>query len=188
MRRPDRPRRRRTKCSRERPDVILALAQRRQPDRKHIEPVEQIAAELAARRPSIADRRWWPPPAARRRRIVRLPPTPFELLLLQHAQQLRLRLRRHFADFVQEERAADRPARSGPAARVTAPVKAPRSWPNSSLSSRSAGSAAQLTSTSGACRGGCGRGWRGRPVPCRSRFRRAAAPSRRAGPPSSPAA
>ena len=37
---------------------------------------------------------------------------------------------------------------------VPAPVKAPRSWPNSSLSSRSAGSAAQLTLTNGLVRRG----------------------------------
>ena len=42
-----------------------------------------------------------------------------------------------------------RPARSGPRLRFTAPVKAPRSWPNSSLSSSVSGSAAQLTTTKG---------------------------------------
>ena len=66
--------------------------------------------------------------------------------VLQHAQQLGLKLQRHLADLVEEDRAAvgraEQPVR-GPAA----PVKAPRSWPNISDSSSSCGIAAQLTGT-----------------------------------------
>ena len=50
-----------------------------------------------------------------------------------------------------------RPARSGPARRASAPVKAPFSWPNSSLSSSSRLIAAQFTATNGrAAPRGCG--------------------------------
>ena len=73
-----------------------------------------------------------------------------ELSLLQHAQQLRLQRQRHVGDLVEEQGAAggllelaDR--------RSVAPVKAPRSWPNISLSRRSAGIALQLTATNGPC-------------------------------------
>jgi hypothetical protein len=60
----------------------------------------------------------------------------------EHAQKFRLRAARELADLIEEQRAA--------AGRVEeAPVKAPRRLPNSSLSNRSAGSAAQLTATNG---------------------------------------
>jgi hypothetical protein len=72
-------------------------------------------------------------------------------LLLQHAQHLGLRLQAHVADLVEEERAAvgqlELAARS-----ATAPVNAPFTWPNSSLSISSSGIAAQLTSTNGPLR------------------------------------
>ena len=74
-----------------------------------------------------------------------------ELGVLQHVQQLGLQRRLHLADLVEHQRAgvgllelAD--------ARVAAPVNAPRSWPNSSLSRSSAGSAAQFTLTNGRLR------------------------------------
>ena len=56
---------------------------------------------------------------------------------------------RQLADLVEEQRAAVARARTGPACRSRAPVKAPRSWPNSSLSSSVSGSAPQLTATNG---------------------------------------
>ena len=60
--------------------------------------------------------------------------------ILEHAQDLGLHRRRHVADLVEEQRPAAPPRgrrRRGPRSR---PVNAPWTWPNSSLSSRSAGS------------------------------------------------
>src|SRR4029077_17287058 len=94
------------------------------------------------------------------------------LPFLQDAEQLRLHFERQLADLVQEDRAAapqPQPGRLGgvcggqksaPASSrraiwvVGAPVKAPRSRPNSSLSMSEAGIAAQLTTTKGRDRRG----------------------------------
>ena len=86
-------------------DVVAPLAQRRQADRHDIQPEEQILAEepLPDQLPQIlvgrgddahvgADRR---APADRR-----------VFALLEHAEEPRLRLHRHVADLVEEERAA----------------------------------------------------------------------------------
>ena len=108
--------------------------------REHVEPVEEVLAERAARRRPAAGPRAW------RRRCAR-PPAPggrcprgSNSPLLQHAQELRLQLR-----------AAARRPRRGTACRrsrhleapgavaACAPVKAPFTWPNSSLSSRPLG-------------------------------------------------
>ena len=51
---------------------------------------------------------------------------------LERAQELGLQLERELADLVEEERAAVARARRRRATLATAPVKAPRSWPNSS--------------------------------------------------------
>ena len=64
--------------------------------------------------------------------------------LLQHAEQLDLDLRRQLADFVEEERGL-LAASKRPICRDSAPVYAPRSRPNSSLSMSALGMAAQLT-------------------------------------------
>ena len=75
-----------------------------------------------------------------------------------------------------------------PAFRSVAPVKAPFSWPKSSLSSSVSGSAAQCTSTNGR-RGAPARGSArsARPGSCRCRSRRGAARSRRSRRPAAPA-
>ena len=99
----------------ERRDVVLALAQRRIHDRKHVEAVIQIAAKLFVRHhgdevavgrghePDVdADR----PGAAKA----------FELLLLQHPQQLRLQLQGDVTDLVQKQRPAMRQLESADAA------------------------------------------------------------------------
>ena len=71
---------------------------------------------------------------------------PFELLLLNRTQQFRLQFQADVADFIEEERAAVR--KLEPAFLCTsAPVKAPFSWPNSSLSSSPDGMAAQFILT-----------------------------------------
>ena len=75
------------------------------------------------------------------------------LALLEHAQELRLQIERQLADLVEEEGAAvglfDRPRLA-----LTAPVNAPRTWPNSSDPIRSRGSAPQSTTTNGPSRRG----------------------------------
>ena len=85
--------------------ILLALAQRRQRHREHVQPVVQVLAQLALLHRLERDRCWWPrsrgrPPTARSARPAAGTP------LLQHAQQLHLRRRRHLADLVEEERAA----------------------------------------------------------------------------------
>ena len=67
-----------------------------------------------------------------------------DLALLQRAQQLRLQLERQLADLVEEQRAAVGGLEQAGAAAL-APVNAPRTWPNSSLSAMLIGRAAQLT-------------------------------------------
>ena len=67
---------------------------------------------------------------------------------LQHPQQLGLQLQGQLADLVEHQRAPDASS-NHPVRLLPAPVKAPRSWPNSSLSASSRDSAPQLTGTSG---------------------------------------
>ena len=71
-----------------------------------------------------------------------------EALLLEHLQQLRLDREVHVADLVEEHRAAVRDLEQ-PGFAVVAPVKAPFSWPNSSVSSSSRDRPAQFRSTNG---------------------------------------
>ena len=82
-----------------------ALAQRRHDDRDHVEAEEQILAELAA-----LDRLLEILVGRRDHAHVHLDRArrsePLDLLLLQDAQHLGLRLRAHVADFVQEDRPA----------------------------------------------------------------------------------
>ena len=74
-----------------------------------------------------------------------------ELAVLQHAQQPGLGVQRHVADLVEEQRAAVGLLEAA-GERVVAPVKAPFSWPNSSLSISSRGMAAMLIATNGPSR------------------------------------
>ena len=83
-----------------------------------------------------------------RRRLHLAPADAGELALLQHAQQAGLGVERHVADLVEEQRAAARLSNLPGIAR-SAPVKAPFSWPKSSLSIRSRGIAAMLIATNG---------------------------------------
>ena len=123
-------------------------------DREDVQAVEQVRAELPLgdHLRQVTVRRGDEPHI----HLDRLAAAePLELLLLKHAQQLRLQFLRDIADFVEEQRPAvgqfefDRPRRS------TAPVNAPFSWPNSSLSSRPVGIAAQLSFTNVRDGGGC---------------------------------
>ena len=71
------------------------------------------------------------------------------LAVLQHAEELRLKLQRRVSDLVEEDRSLGRDGEAS-AAVVVAPVNEPRTCPKSSDSSSVAGSAAQLTGTKGA--------------------------------------
>jgi hypothetical protein len=71
-----------------------------------------------------------------------------ELALLKNPQQLGLQVERHFANFV-EQQVPPSASSNFPALAALAPVKAPLACPNSSLSSRCSGRAAQFTATNG---------------------------------------
>ena len=123
----------------------------------------------------------WRRARARRPAAARCSPTPADLALLQHAQELALQptaagRRSRRGRRVPPSRASRRrPARSR-----SAPVKAPRSWPKSSLRAGSRESAAQLTATKGPLARGL-RAWSAaaRRAPCRCRSRRGSAPAAR---------
>ena len=89
----------------QRRDVVLAVAQRRHLDRDDVEPVEQVLAELALLHhlAQVAVGRGDDAHVHAQRAGAA---EPLELVLLEHAQDLRLRARAHVADFVEEQRAA----------------------------------------------------------------------------------
>ena len=94
-------------------DVVRTLAQRRQPDDEHGEPVVEILAE-----PPVANDRL--------RRVIRSrhdPDVDGDFLAaadahhaagFEHAQQLRLQVERHLGDLVEKQGAARRHARNSP--------------------------------------------------------------------------
>ena len=86
-------------------DVVLALAQRRHLDRHDVQPVVEVLAELAGldhRRQVAVGGGDQPHVDLDRPRAAE----PLELVLLQDAQDLGLRVGAHVADFVEEQRAA----------------------------------------------------------------------------------
>ena len=120
-------------------DVAGPLTQRGKGDRHDVEAIIQIGAEpplldlvleIAIRGGNDADIHM----------DVRGAADPLECLLFQKPQQLGLQQRHHLADFVEKDRAAVRRFNQAPFWR-SAPVNAPRSCPNSSLSSSVSGSA-----------------------------------------------
>ena len=129
-------------------DVVGAARAAAARDRDDVQPVEQIVPE-----PAFVDQ--LPQVAVGRRdhaHVDLLGPFGAErldLALLQHAQQLGLQRRAHRADLVEEERAAVGQRELALAWCRSAPVNAPRTWPNSSDSSSVSGIAAQLTATNG---------------------------------------
>ena len=135
-------------------DVLPALAQRRHAHLDHVQPVEQVLAEPpgAARRPR--GRGWWPRRCARRRGASASRRRARTAFSWRKRSSLRLRGGASSADLVEEQRAAlgrlDAPGLSR-----TAPVKAPRAWPNSSLASSSSDRVGQLTVTNGRSRARC---------------------------------
>ena len=134
--RPSRARRAVEEVLRQQRDVLAALAQRRQ---RRSGPRSGGRYRSSRNAPCLDHR-------ARRSRLVaamtrtstcdrRVPPTRSNSPLLQHAQQLRLRSQRAARRSRRGRACRRRPARSGPALLASAPVNAPFSWPNSSLSS-----------------------------------------------------
>src|SRR5207253_3689410 len=86
----------------ERRDVLRAIPQRRERDREDVQPVVEVVAEGPGRhhlREISVGRRDESDVDSFGARAAE----PFELLLLEHAQQLRLELERNVADFVEEE-------------------------------------------------------------------------------------
>ena len=117
-------------------------------DGHHVEPVVQVLAEPAVGDQLLQVLRSSPPARARSVRDRLVAADALELLLLEHAQHLRLGGRRHVADLVEEQRAAVA-CSNLPIRWRSAPVNAPFSWPNSSLSSSASGMAAQLIARNG---------------------------------------
>jgi hypothetical protein len=86
-------------------EVVQALAQRRQPDRQHVQPVVEVGAEAAGghhRRQVAAGGG----DHAHVDALDAVAAQRLDLLLLQRAQQLALQRQRHVADLVEEQRAA----------------------------------------------------------------------------------
>ena len=142
--------------------VVAALAQRRQVDVDDVEAVVEVLAEAARADLLLEDA------------VGRGDDADVDLLglavadaeddaLLQRAQELHLQVERQLADLVEEERAlVGRPGTCRGATR-SAPVKAPFTWPKSSLSMRFSGMAPQLMTTNGpVARGSSGGGSRAR--------------------------
>src|SRR5271155_2366661 len=85
--------------------ICRTLAQRRNADRRNVEPVEQILAEhsLADQLRQVAVRRRDDPAVGANRGATA---DRGVFALLQHAQEPGLRLEWHVADFIEEQRAA----------------------------------------------------------------------------------
>ncbi len=136
--------------AREQRHVLAAFAQRRQAHRHDVEPVERDPRGTARPGRAGPDPCWSRRRCATSARIVRAPAHRGELARLEHAQQPRLRAPSACRRSRRGTGCRPPPARTCPAPRVAAPVKAPRSCPNSSASISSRGIAAMLSATNGA--------------------------------------
>ncbi len=94
------------------------------------------------------------------------------IAILQHAQQVWPATQRQFADFVKETGLPLSAISNLPLRLLIAPVNAPFTWPNSSLSATLSGSAAQLRYTRGLAARGDPDAPPSPPALCRCRFRR----------------
>ena len=85
--------------------IVLVLAQRRQVNVKHVQPEIEILAQMPVGDGllGILVRGRQHAHVHRRFHLAAEPP---DFVILENAQQLRLRRRGHFADFVQQQRAA----------------------------------------------------------------------------------
>ncbi len=81
--------------------IVLAIAQRRQRNGKHVQPVKQVLAELAFP-DGVIERRIGGRDHAHVQLNLALSAQPAHAPVLQHAQQFGLRGDRHIADFVQQ--------------------------------------------------------------------------------------
>ena len=124
---------------------------RRHDDRKHVEPEEQVLAKLAAREHAPRDRDASPRGCARRhgaaRRCRRARTRAPARTRSSFTCMSKLMSPISSRNSVPPSASSKRPMRV-----VNAPVNAPFSWPNSSLSSSSRGIAPQLTGTNGRLR------------------------------------
>ena len=129
-------------------DVLAPLAQRGHVERDHVQPVEEVLAEAALATSRPAGPCWSPRSRARRPRSSRCrrrarSGAPAGCAGSWPASSGSCRRSRRGRS------CRRRPSRSGRACVWIAPVKAPFSWPNSSLSISSSGIAAQFTATNG---------------------------------------
>ncbi len=134
-------------------DVLAALAQGRRRDRHDVEPEVEILAELALldlAAQILAGRR--DDAQVDLDRLVAADAA--ELALLEHAQELGLEIERQLAELVEEHGAVRLASSNAPWRAATAPVNAPFSWPNSSLSISVPATAPQSTTMNGCSRRG----------------------------------
>ena len=126
-------------------NILWPILQRRNRQLHHRKPVVEILAELPLRdrRPQVAMRRGDHPDIhlARGQR-----PNRHNLLVLDRAQQLGLRRQRHVPNLIQKERSSIGKLKQ-PGLVPSAPVNAPRTWPNSSLSNSVSTTAEQFSTT-----------------------------------------
>ena len=171
----------------ERRQVLQALAQRRQAQREDAQPVVEVLAEapLGDGLLQIDVRRGQQRTSTLHRAVA---PHRLERPLLEHAQQLGLQLERQLADLVEQQRAAVGHLEAPGAVRV-APVKAPFTWPKSSLSSRLCGDRRAVDGDEGRpARGARAVDGAREPAPCPCPSRPAAAPACPSPPPAARAA
>ena len=147
-------------------DVLAPVAQGRDLDGDDAQAVVEVLLERALRRPSAAGRGWWrrsparPPSACARRPAARTPAPGARAAAWPARRALRVP--------ISSRKMVPPSARANlPFLLEVAPVKAPRTWPNSSDSSRVSGMAAQLTLMSGmSALGAAVVDGRGPPAPC----------------------
>ena len=130
-------------------NVLAALAQRRQRDGEDVEAVVEVLAEPALARRSASRSRLVAAMTRTSTGISCVPPTRRIVRSSSTRSSLAWSVGGHLADLVQEAACRRWPARTARARPRSAPVKAPFSCPNSSLSRSGFGMAAQLTATKG---------------------------------------
>ena len=129
-------------------DVVGPFAQRRQRDRHDVEAVVEVLAELAGRRSAAPGRGWWRRRSRASTAISSRPPTR-RIVPDCSARSSRVCACIGMSPISSRNSVPPAACSNLPICRATAPVKAPFSCPNSSLSISSAGIAAALTATNG---------------------------------------
>ena len=151
------------------------VAQRRQVDREHVEPVVEVFAQRAARRPPSVRSRLIAAMIRTSASIGSLPPDAHGSLPDSSTRKsFTCSSGAHLGDLVEQQRSARRAFEVAECGACRRPVKLPFSWPNSSLSIRFGETAPQFTANMR-----CSLRPRqlvdrlARPAPCRCRSRRA---------------